>query len=52
MNALALPAVSTFADLRATVVSMQRQGAPEARVRKIAFDNYARVLSEAMAKRG
>lgn len=48
MNALAKPAVTGFADLRRVVVAMQRQGVPEARIRKIAFDNYARVLSAAL----
>lgn len=48
MNALASPALSHFSDLRSAVVHLQQNGMPEARVRKIAMDNYVRVLKLAM----
>jgi membrane dipeptidase len=46
MNALSSPAIDSFADLR-RVVRILSNGMPDARVRKIAIGNYARVLKEA-----
>jgi membrane dipeptidase len=48
MNALANPALSTFADLRQVVNAMKVQGVPDLRIRKVAIENYARVLASAM----
>jgi membrane dipeptidase len=48
MNALSKPAVRNFSDLRRVVTAMQRQGASDNRIRKIAFDNYARVLTKTL----
>jgi membrane dipeptidase len=48
MNALSRPALQNFSDLRRVVALMERRGEPEARVRKIAIGNYARVLTAAM----
>lgn len=44
MNALATPAISNFADLRRVVETLERRGLPEQQIRKIAIENYARVL--------
>ena len=51
MNALSAPALSTYADVRRVVTLMERRGVAEARVRKIAMQNYARVLTAAMRGR-
>ena len=51
MNALVAPALTTFADLRRVVEHWQRHGMNEARIRKLAIGNYARVLRQAMAAR-
>lgn len=48
MNALSKPALSSFADHRRVVELMLKRGVPERRVRKIAIENYARVLKAAM----
>lgn len=48
MNALAKPALASFADHRRAIELMLRRNVPEARVRKIAIENYARVLKGAM----
>ena len=48
MNALSRPAIRNFADLRAVVDLMLKRGMPEEKVRNIAFNNYARVLTAAM----
>lgn len=48
MNALSRPALSGYADLRRVVDTMLKRGEKEAVVRKIAIDNYARVLTAAM----
>ncbi len=44
MNALAAPAIRKFADLRRVVTILERQNVPEGRIRKLAIENYARVL--------
>jgi membrane dipeptidase len=51
MNALASPAIRTFADLRRVVEVMQRQRVPEANIRNVAIGNYARVLKAAFGAR-
>jgi membrane dipeptidase len=51
MNALGQPALANFADLRRVVVALEKKGVAEARVRKIAMANYARVLTAAMRAR-
>jgi membrane dipeptidase len=43
--------LSTYAELRRVVEHWQRQGVPEARIRRIASENYARVLKQAMIAR-
>ncbi len=49
MNALSRAALSSFADLRRVVDLMLKRGRSDASVRRIAIENYARVLSAAMA---
>src|SRR5262249_4560238 len=51
MNGLVAPALTRFADLRRVVEHWQRRGMNEARIRKLAIENYARVLRQAMAAR-
>ncbi len=51
MNALSKPAVANFSDLGRVVAVMQSRGTADARVRKIAIENYARVLTAAMRAR-
>ena len=51
MNALSQPAIANFSDLRRVVELMARRGRPEASIRKIAIENYVRVLTTAMAGR-
>ncbi len=48
MNALSNSPVSTYADLRRVVRHLERRGLGAGRIRKIAIDNYARVLRSAM----
>jgi membrane dipeptidase len=52
MNVLRAPAIATFADLRRVIEHWQRQQVSETSIRKIAIENYARVLKQAMAARG
>ncbi len=49
MNALSRPALASYADLRRVVDIMLKRGRSDAAVRKIAIENYARVLTAAMA---
>lgn len=49
MNALSRAALASFADLRRVVDLMLKRGRSDASVRRIAMENYARVLSAAMA---
>jgi len=51
MNALAKPAIASFSDLRRAVTALEKRKLPEARIRKIAIENYARVLKAAFAAR-
>jgi len=51
MNGLVAPALTGFADLRRVVEHMQRRGIDETRIRKLAIENYARVLRQAMEAR-
>ena len=44
-------AIGNYADLRRVVEYWQRSGMSESRVRKIAMENYARVLRQALAGR-
>lgn len=48
MNALSKPALSSFADHRRVLQAMQKRGMPDARLRKLAIENYARVLKAAL----
>jgi membrane dipeptidase len=43
--------VTTYADVRRIVEHWQRQRVPESRVRRVASENYARVLKQAMMAR-
>lgn len=52
MNALSNPAIASFADLRRVVRFLEQRKIPEARIRKLAIENYARVLKGAFAARG
>jgi membrane dipeptidase len=51
MNALSQPAIRNFSDLRKVVQLMQARGVDTPRIRKIAIENYARVLTTAMQGR-
>lgn len=51
MNALAQPAVASFADLRRVVETLEKRKLHEPRMRKLAIENYARVLREAFKAR-
>jgi membrane dipeptidase len=48
MNSSPNPAVGTFRDLRRVVDTMQRRKIARATIEKVAFDNYARILTGAM----
>ena len=52
MNALSGSPISTYADLRRAVRSMERRGLDRIRLQKIAIGNYARVLRHAMEAAG
>ena len=47
-NAIVNPAISGYADLRQVVLLWQERGMSRDRIRKIAIENYARVLKQAM----
>jgi membrane dipeptidase len=51
MNGLVGPAIGNYADLRRVVDYWERSGLSESRIRKIAMENYARVLRQALAAR-
>jgi len=51
MNGLVSLAISNYADLRRVVEYWQRRGLSEARIRKLAIENYARVLRQALNAR-
>jgi membrane dipeptidase len=51
MNGLLGPVITSYTDLRRVIEGWQRRGMSEARIRKIAIENYARVLRSAMAAR-
>jgi membrane dipeptidase len=51
MNGLIGPLVTGYADLRRVVDHWERRKMAEARIRKLAIENYARVLKAAMAAR-
>jgi|RhiMethySRZTD1v2_1073278.scaffolds.fasta_scaffold12611_3 membrane dipeptidase len=51
MNGLLGPVLSNYADVRRVVEHWERRGMSEARMRKLAIENYARVLRTAMAGR-
>jgi membrane dipeptidase len=51
MNGLVGPAIGNYADLRRVVDYWERRGMSEGRVRKLAMENYARVLRQALAAR-
>ena len=51
MNGLVVPVLSNYTDVRRVVEHWQRKRLPEARIRKLAIENYARVLKQAMSAR-
>ena len=51
MNAIANPLISNYADLQGVVRDWRRHKMSETRIRKLAIENYARVLKEAFAAR-
>ena len=51
MNALANPVIAGFADLRRVIDHWERRKMSEARIRKLAIENYARVLRQAFTAR-
>lgn len=51
MNAIANPAIASYADLQAVIRHWRRAGMSEARIAKLAIGNYARVLKQALAAR-
>jgi membrane dipeptidase len=48
MNALAKPVVASYADLRRVVTALEQRNVDQRQIRKIAIENYARVLRTAM----
>lgn len=51
MNAMASPFVASYADLRRVVEYWKRRNVSQSRMRKLAIENYARVLRQALAAR-
>jgi membrane dipeptidase len=51
MNGLLGPVMANYADVRRVVDYWERQRLSEARIRKVAIENYARVLKQAMVAR-
>jgi microsomal dipeptidase-like Zn-dependent dipeptidase len=51
MNGLISPLFTSYADLRRVVDYWERRQMSESRIRKLAIENYARVLKAAMAGR-
>ena len=51
MNAIANPAIASYADLQAVVRHWRQRRMSEARIRKLAIENYARVLKQALGTR-
>lgn len=51
MNAIRNPAIGSYADLQAVIRHWRRRKMSEARIRKLALENYARVLKEALGAR-
>jgi membrane dipeptidase len=47
MNAISNPAIRSYADLQRVLAHWRRAGMAEARIRKLAIENYARVLRTA-----
>ena len=50
-NAIVNPAIANYADLRRVVLLWQERGMSPERIRKIAIENYARLLRQAMDAR-
>ena len=50
-NAIVNPAIANYADLRQVVLLWQERGMNHDRIRKIAIENYARLLRQAMGAR-
>ena len=51
MNAIANPLIGNYADLQGVVREWRRRKMSETRIRKLAIENYARVLKDAFAAR-
>jgi membrane dipeptidase len=51
MNGLVGPAITNYGDLRRVVDYWERRGMSESRIRKLAMQNYASVLRQALAAR-
>lgn len=51
MNGLIAPVLTSFADLRRVIDYWERRQMSETRIRKLAIENYARVLKQAMVAR-
>jgi len=51
MNGLIGPLITSYADLRRVVAYWEQRQMSETRIRKLAIDNYARVLRQALASR-
>jgi microsomal dipeptidase-like Zn-dependent dipeptidase len=51
MSALVAPAIANYADLRRVVDYWERRQVSESRIRKLAIENYARVLRQALGAR-
>jgi membrane dipeptidase len=51
INGLVAPVITSYADLRRVVDYWERRGVSEGRIRKIAMENYARVLRQALGAR-
>jgi len=51
MNAIASPAIASYADLQGVIRHWRKRKMSEARIRKLAIENYARVLKQALGAR-
>jgi microsomal dipeptidase-like Zn-dependent dipeptidase len=51
MNGIRNPVIADYADLRRVIEHWERRRMDERRIRKLAIENYARVLKQALAAR-
>lgn len=51
MNAIANPLIASYSDLQRVIAHWQKRKMPETRIRKLAIENYARVLRQAIGSK-